>query len=425
MSAHASLSPSAAEAWMYCHGYPNAVAGLPDSSSEAAAEGTMAHSISEMCLDMGFEPHDFVGAHMKVEDWTFGWNDDDADLLAPGIDNIREMVAAGGKFYGEHRVNLSNWLGDNQFGTLDRGIVMTEAATTNWCKASAYARTLFPEGAPAGGLIVIDDLKWGRGIPVSPVENKQLRIYALGFWWNIARHITDATEFLIRIDQPRCGGGGGEWRCTLDELLAFGEQAKAAALATQDPDAPRRASAKGCMWCRRREAPGGCREYDRFNLELISMKFDEDDGDLAPVGVHAAVGLEPPLPRAITAELRSYLLDHRKMVEDWFDGLHAECMQDALAGRPTPGKKAVEGRRPPRKWRDAEVADDVLGDLLGEGRFARKLKSPTQVEKEIGPVRYAGIAKHVDKGVPKPVLVPEADARPALIPVTQKFDEEE
>ena len=51
------------------------------------------------------------------------------------------------------------------------------------------------------------------------IPDPPLMLYALGFWWNVARHVSKATQFLIRIDQPRCAGGGGEWRISLEDLL--------------------------------------------------------------------------------------------------------------------------------------------------------------------------------------------------------------
>jgi hypothetical protein len=386
---HSRLSPSAAEAWMNCPGYPAAIDGLPNPSTEFAAEGTMAHSASDACLTLGLEPYDFIGMTMRVEGFQFTFTDEDADYLAPGIDQVR---AFGGQFFGEHKVDLSEWLGPDQSGTLDRGIVLPD-------------------------LIVVNDLKYGRGVPVSPVQNKQLRLYGLGFWWNVARHISKATDFLFIIDQPRCPGGGGEWRCTLDELIAFGEEARAAAAATLDPDAPRRASEKGCYWCLRREQPGGCTEYDRFNLDTIGAKFEDLDGDDE---------LELPL---LTPERRTYVLQHKKMVEQWLENLHTQAIEDAKHGRPTPGLKAVEGRRGRREWMDEEEAARRMVRLAradGDHRFTRKLISPAAAEKEIGKKGYReSLLSIVRRDDAKPILVPEADARPALTPVDEKFDEVE
>lgn len=389
MSAHAKLSPSGAETWFNCAGSVAAQEGLPDESSEFAAEGTFAHQISEECLAFGLDPYDFIGHRLKVEGFSFEWNEDDADQLAFGIEQIRSFE---GKFYGEHKVDLSNWLGLDQFGTLDRAVVGSE-------------------------LIVIADLKWGRGIPVTPIQNKQLMLYALGFWWNVARHVSEATRFLLLIDQPRCSGGGGEWYTTLDELLAFAAEAHIAAERTRDPDAPRVASEKGCKWCKRREATGGCSTFDAFMLDVLGKQFDELDDEIL-------VGGPMELPVVVTPERRSYILDNRKLVEKWFDRLHAQALDDALNGRDAGGKKAVEGRKSPDKWKDLDAIDATLLPLLGDGRFNRKIKTPTQVSKEIPVEKYPDVEALIERGQRKPVLVSEQDARPAMLSnFEQMFDD--
>lgn len=382
MTAHARLAPSAADSWMVCAGYPNAVAGIPDRATIYAAQGTVAHRIDELCLTLGLEAADFIGAKMSADGFSFDVTEEWAEHLQPGLDRVEEL---GGEMFVEYRVNLSHWM-PGQFGTLDTGLVRPD-------------------------LIVIRDLKFGEGVPVSPVENRQLMLYALGFWRNVARHRTAAKRFLLIIDQPRASGGGGEWPVTLDELLQFGEEVKAAAKRTEDPNAPRTASAKGCLFC---PAKGTCAEFWRFNLDLVGMSFDDLDGEG-----------EPNLPRALTAERRSYVVRHASMFRTWLDGLHEDTLADALAGRPTPGLKAVNGRKPARRWNDEAEAEDALERVLSrEQIFTKKLISPAQAEKLIsGLRRHKRLSALVDYGSPKPVLVPEADERPAVKATADKFDD--
>ena len=412
MSAHARLGPSSAEAWMTCPGYPNAVEGLHDPTSEYAAEGTAAHAIADDCLFMGLDAADMIGSFLTIEEkdendnvvqsFRFEWTEEDAEQLQYGLDEIR---AFEGEFFGEHRVDLSEVYGvPGQFGTLDRGVVGKD-------------------------LIVVGDLKWGRGIPVSPVENKQLMIYALGFWYNIARHRTKAKDFLFIIDQPRCPGGGGHWRCTLDELLAFRDELRIAAPKTLDPNAPRVASEKGCFWCRRRQQPpsepgavSGCKTYDEFVLEAVGSKFDEIDedrmfGDHIPLASYDELG----------AARRTYIVKNRKMIEKWLEGLHAAVIQDGLNGESIPGLKVVDGRKGRRTWVDEKKADAFLAQQLGEDRFTIKLKSVAQAVKAIPADRRHLLADSdlFIEGTPKPVLVDEKDARPAKKTVDEKFEDVE
>jgi hypothetical protein len=389
MTAHARLSPSAADAWMNCPGYPNAIEGLPNDSSEAAAEGTVAHGVSDLCLTYGLDAHNFIGARANCEGFDFEWTEDDADLLQPGLDQVR---AFGGEFFGEHKVDLSRWLGDNQFGTLDRGIILPD-------------------------LIVLGDLKWGRGVPVSPINLKQLKAYALGFWDNIARHRTDAVDFLFIIDQPRCSAGGGEWRTTLAELLVFGDEMAVAAAKTHDPDAPRIASEKGCFWCLRRQAPGGCAAYDAFNVALIDAKFEDFDDTDPP-------SLTPT--RELTPARRSYILQHRAMFETWLEDLHLDAVNDFMAGRPVPGRKVVPGKLGPRKFIDRDAAVAELTPKIGGALFAApKPKTPTQLEKDLGLDDYIEhVAPLVTRAAGKPVLVDEADSRAPIETAQGKFDDD-
>lgn len=421
-SAHSKRSPSAANGWLNCLGYIQANDGIFDGGSEPAAEGTVAHEISDFCFTLDMTPHDFIGQITRypyverIRDpktgdwiyrngvWVFEWEEDDADLLFGGIDRIRQ---AGGQFFGEHKVNLTEWLGPDQFGTLDRGIILQPGAK--------LGDKVYPNG-----LIWIDDLKWGRGVPVSPIKNWQLMLYALGFWWNIARHITNATDILISIDQPRCPGGGGEWMTTLDELLKFGDWVKsrvAEADSYQDP--PRTATEKGCFWCKARlHENGGCSTFDEYQLALVSAKFDdideaiEDDNRLIT------------LPASMTPERRAYIIRHKAQFVKWMEDLHANHVTDCRAGLPGGGLKLVEGRKSPDKWRDKEQATAALEPLIGEKRFNIKLITPTQCRKIINKDQAETVRELIIEGDRKPALVPIEDERPALPTAQDKFDEE-
>jgi len=388
--AHAPLGPSAAEGWATCSDYVNANAGLPDEPTYPAAEGTVAHGISNTCLTLGFDASDFIGTTTQILDWTFTWTEEDAFLLQRGIDRIRALP---GQFFGEHRVRTEQWTIPGQFGTLDRAGFDDE-----W--------------------IWIEDLKWGR-FPVYPYEHLQNIQYALGFWNDVARHHTNATKFALSIDQPRCAGGGGVWYTTLDELLKAGEWLKGRAALTQQPNPPRTASEKGCVWCRRRRAPGGCDTYSEFNTLLIGNKFEDMDIDIILDNPLAL-----PTTGVITPERRSFILSHRKMMELWMDMLAEQELADYLAGRPTPGRKAVvdtqKGTRD--KWKDEKAAEAALVPLLGDKSFTKKLITPVQAGKQIGPEDREIIAAHIEPGVKGKSMVPEADARPAIPVMT--FDEE-
>jgi len=377
--AHAPLGPSAAEGWATCADYVNANRGLPDEPSYAAAEGTFAHEVSEMCFDLGGDPKDFIGYHNTVELWQFEWSAEDAELLHPGIARVRSL---GGHFFGEHRVDISPWTIEGQFGTLDRAIVTDEA-------------------------IYINDLKWGR-YPVYAFYNRQLVLYALGFWNKHAKYMTQTKKFILEIDQPRCAGGGGMWETTLDELLRYGEWLRKRAEATQQPNPPRTASEKGCQWCKRRKAPGGCDTYDSFIASLMQDMFDDEDAPSDPV------------------LRRSFLLEHKQMVLNYFEMLEEQELDDYRSGKPTPGRKLVyDGRRGTRdKWTSESKAKEVLEKLLGPKAFKPpSLVTPKQALDKVSPEDIVKVKPLITPGEKGTVMVSEADVRPA-IPVID-FEEED
>lgn len=394
MSAHARLSPSAAERWMPCPGSVRATEHLPDSTSVFAAEGSCAHWVREWSLILGCSPFDFVGQSMTFDGFEFTVDETMASHLMDGLDRIEEL---GGMQFVEHRCDLSRWM-PGQFGTLDTGIV-------------------------TDGAIYIDDLKYGQGEEVEPEKNKQLMIYALGFWDNIARHHTDATDFVISIDQPRAGGIK-VWETTLDELLAFGEEVREAAKRTYDKDAPFCATRKGCRWCLKKElppAPGdltGCRTYDEFMAGFFADQFEDLDGPLI-------------LPANLTALRRANVVLHADLIRKWLARLHEDSQQAAEMGCPDPGLKLAEGKAGARFWTNETRAERILRIVLSDDAYTRKLKSPTQADKDVRPRRgkpgheraWNLLNRLIDQPKGKPILVPEDSPKPAIQPAADVFDD--
>ncbi len=406
---HARLSPSSASRWLRCPGSVNFIDGLPDESGDAADEGTVLHWIAEQCLlDPKCSPYDWVDQTVRLSDiaeWTGngdGGLDKDtdfsleiteemADQIMDGLDRIDEIP---GKLFIEKTIPLERWM-PGQFGTLDCGIIGKKTIT------------LF-------------DWKFGF-LPVSPIENDQLRIYALGFWQEYARLMTEAEWFRLIIFQPRAPGGGGEWTVHIDDLLAFGKEVKVAAARTYKTNAKRIAGEKQCLYC-----PGArtlnCPEYAAYNLDMVRLDFDAIDDE-----IEHGLPLRTPNVAGLTAAQAAHLALHRASLNKFFDRVHERVRDDAIKGLPTPGVKAVDGRKPPRKWSDAEDATADVVEKVGRGRaFTRKLITPTALEKLVDPEDYTEIARrHITRASSKPVLVHEDDDRPAIRSVADEFNDDE
>ena len=225
-------------------------------SSSFAAEGTVAHEVRSLSLELGLDAHDWIGKTFSADGLEFEVTEEMANHLQPGMDRVREQP---GRMLIEQRVKLEGWL-PGQWGTLDCGI-----------------------HDPAGRVIHIDDLKYGAGVPVSAVGNRQLRIYALGFWRHFCEADNRIERFVLTIDQPRAGGFK-TWEVPTGDLLAFGDEVRAAGLATMEPDAPLKAGEKGCRFCPVKNTDDGCPAYDRWMRDLMVDAFDDlDDPDDKPV----------------------------------------------------------------------------------------------------------------------------------------------
>lgn len=390
--AHARIGPSSLARALRCPGSVNFIEALgnEDDAGVAADEGTILHSFCEDCLKNDLDPFDLVGEKRTYNGYDYELTEEDAEGIQQGLDVIDDIP---GKLLVEKRVDLGRWM-PGQFGTCDVGVIGKKRIT-------------------------VFDWKWGF-LPVSPVENEQAMAYALGLWDTYAREQSNATQFRLIIMQPRAPGGGGEWDVDLDTLLEFGKRLKRLSKAAADPDAERIAGEKQCHYC-----PGAktrtCPEYDKFNLDMIVRDFEEMDD-----------AIENDLPMRVTPsglltpERRSFLLKHRGMITKYLDRIHAEVLDDALKGRPTPGLKAVEGRAAPRKWKDKDEAEKALKRVLPEEEvFNYKVITPTQAEKLLPEASYLKLASKIDRGERKPVLVPVEDARPALRNIADEFNDEE
>lgn len=386
MTAHARLSPSGAERWMVCAGAPRMEDRFQETTSEFSSEGAAAHTVREICLRDGRDVQEFVGEKIEADGIEFEVTQDWVDFLQPGIDRIREFK---GEWVIEHRVEMEPWI-PGGFGTLDAGGISDD-------------------------LIILDDLKFGRGIRVEAERNKQLMIYAIGFWMNYARHRTEATRFLLRIDQPRVAGRGSEWETTLDELMKFAEEVAAAAIATFDPDAPLVPSPLGCQFCRA-SRNSACYALDQFVLSLLGMTLEDLDNPR---------NQDPEMIEydKLDPERRSYVLQHASMIRSWVNNLHGNALNDAQTGQPVPGFKAV-ATLGDRTWTDEAEAEAFLkGKIPQKDMYVQKLKSPTQMEKVVGTRTWAKAEELIHRPDGKPALVPESDPRPALIPLQDLLDD--
>lgn len=206
--AHAKLSASGAKRWMAC---PKSVAleeETEEKESPFAQEGTLAHEVAEVLLRKA------IGETTKAE------ADKRINEIKPPIDMIDYVglyVEGCMDSYDtakledpesfvmiEERVEYTEWV-PGGFGTCDFAVIAIRKKR-----------------------LVIRDMKYGKGVPVSAEDNPQIRIYALGMiqeWgW-----IYDIEEIEMHIDQPRLNSYTTEIM-SKKELLEWAESIRGKAL---------------------------------------------------------------------------------------------------------------------------------------------------------------------------------------------------
>jgi hypothetical protein len=383
MAAHARLSPSGAHRWIACPGSLALEAKFPDDSSAYAAEGTLAHDLAGQCLEDKISPDTFVGRRFEVDGFVFTVDQTMADHVADYISLVNEY-AEGGVLLIERRVDFSPVIGvEDSFGTADALIIKGETLT-------------------------VIDLKYGMGVAVSAENNPQLMLYALGAL-NDYGDLADFTEVCVVIHQPRLNTVSEYW-IKVEDLEAFGEEAKAAAAVGLDAielhntiddwdDKYLEAGEKQCRFCK---AKGTC--------PALRAEIDNVVGDVATVDDMKS------FLTSVEADALGTAMDKVDLVEQWCKGVRAETERRLIANMQVPGYKLVEGRKGNRQWADEDQAEALFKSFRfrQEEMYNFKLISPTQAEKMLkdNPRRWTKLEKLITRPDGKLSVAKATDRRP-------------
>ena len=120
--AHSPLGPSASERWLNCPGSVLASAGIPDTPSTYALEGTAAHTVSEWVRIFDTPAETYLGNIIRVTRGPDHW---DVPCNRAMVDSVQTFVdetalELPGEALIEARVSYGPWVKDG-FGTLDHG----------------------------------------------------------------------------------------------------------------------------------------------------------------------------------------------------------------------------------------------------------------------------------------------------------------
>lgn len=380
MAQHAVLSASSASKWMNCPPSARLEEKFENKSSEFAAEGTLAHELGELKLrhSLGeISTRKFNSEFKKIEANEL-FTKDMPDYVDMYVDTCMEKVSEAkaktpdAQFKIEQRLDFSEWVPES-FGTGDFVII-------------------------ADGTMEICDLKYGKGVPVSAIGNKQMRLYALGALTEF-EFLYDIENVKMTIIQPRLDSISTD-EILVEELLKWAESFVKPVAQLAFKGEGELLAGDHCTFCR---AKAICRARAEKNQELAKYEFRD------------------PFVLDI-AEIADILGKADELIK-WAKDVQDYALDQALQGEQYPGWKVVEGRSN-RKWTD----EDKIGEILiGQGFlesiiYTKKLTGISNMESAIGKKEVNRLlGEYIIKPQGKPTLAPETDKRPVYNSVEADF----
>ena len=370
---HAILSPSAASRWLACTPSARLEQQFPDSAGEAAKEGSLAHELGELLIRFHVKEIKkavFNKSLKQIQDNPM-YNADmqeHAENYAAFV--IEHFEAAKKKTKDavlliESKLDLTEYVPEG-YGTGDAVII-------------------------ADGILDIIDLKYGKGVSVSCIDNKQMMLYALGalcendYMYDI--HTVRMTIFQPRLDNI------SSFEMSVADLQNWAASGLKPKAKLAFDGAGEFVPGEHCRFCR---AKAQCKANVEKHLELAKHDFEDPalltDGEIADI------------------------LSKADSFTSWINSVEAFALKEAIDnGKNWAGFKLVEGRSN-RIYSDQDV---VAKKLIDNGYpesiiYSKSLLGITAMEKAITKKEFETLLKDlVIKPQGKPTLVPDSDKRPA------------
>lgn len=370
---HALLGASSAHRWLACTPSARLEAEQPDSSSVAAAEGTLAHELAEIRLTQrlrGEKPTtpERIRKHPLYHPVMDEYVDMYADYLMEHLTEARQTTPDA-QLLLEQRVDFSEYVPEG-FGTCDAVLI-------------------------SDGVMHVFDLKYGKGVPVYACQNPQIRLYGLGA---LAAYdmIYRIDEVVMHIVQPRLDSITSEGLAT-GKLRSWGDSIRPKAKDAFDGNGEKVAG-EHCTFCRFKFK---CRTYAMHQLEIAQKRFAEPEhrekepDELTPAEISGILSMVDELTR-------------------WARGVKEYALEQAMRGTHYPGWKVVQGRSV-RTITDESAAIDLLDQAGFTADRVTTLKGLTALEELVGKKALAELLGDlIVKPVGRPTLAKDEDRRPAI-----------
>lgn len=371
---HSLLGPSGAKRWMACTPSARLEGQFPEEETGYAAEGTLAHKLAEQILRYNngeITKKALSGRLNKIKaDPLYsaemqGYIEEYANRVWETVSEVRASCPDALVLF-EQRLDFSEYVPEG-FGTGDVVIV-------------------------ADDMVNVIDLKYGKGVGVSAVDNPQLRLYGIGAYLEHSM-LYDIRRVRMTIIQPRLENISTE-ELTAEELLIWAETEARPRAALAYAGEGEFAVGDHCRFCRARKT---CRARAEYSLELAKLEFKGpallSDGEIGEV------------------------LKRADELAHWVKDVTGYALAEALKGKKFDGWKLVEGMSR-RKYADP---DTIAMRLNTEGWDDLEIYEPqeligiTKMTKLIGKEKFEQLLSDlVIKPEGKPALVPETDRRPEI-----------
>lgn len=356
MSKHSLFSASSSERWINCPASVKKEQLYENVPSSYAEEGTLAHSLSEVCFRDNVKAKSYVGK--KIDDKEI--DEEMAYHVQKYVDYVQSFIKRDQhKIVGlETQVEYSDYVKDG-FGTVD-----------------CFVADIF------SGVCHIFDLKYGKGVRVSAEKNTQLQLYALGVLQKYSVFF-EFSEFVLHIIQPRVTDGFSKWKISTEDLIKFGKYVQEKSEEALGDNPIFNPGDKQCKFCRHKE---NCKDLKEYTIGRMFQVIDKDDDE-------------------ISLDERIDILNRTSLIDDFLRSNSSHLLNRAKLGSKINGYKLVE-KRTVRTYTD--YANGILEPILGDRLYEKKRIPISKVERLVS---YE-ILKHV---VHKPkgelTLVKDTDRR--------------
>ncbi|MGO5065555.1 MULTISPECIES: DUF2800 domain-containing protein [unclassified Clostridium] len=365
MEEHALLSASSSHRWLCCTPSALLEENFENKSSVFAEEGTAAHALAEYKLKK------YLGEKSKkpksnfdkkeLEYYTSIYFDYACELIAEAKARSKDPIILV-----EQKLDFSSYVPEG-FGTGDLVIV-------------------------ADGILDIMDLKYGKGVEVSAVNNPQMILYATGAL-NLFDSLYDIEKVRMTICQPRLDNIS-TFEITVEDLIKWAEDVVKPKAELAIKGEGEFCAGEHCRFCRARF---NCRARAAENMKMAQYDFRKG----------------PFLTEDEITEILSNIDEFQK----WASDIQAYVLDKAInENKKWDGFKLVEGRSS-RKYSDEEAVSKTLtgAGFKEKDIYSKNLLGITAMEKSIGKKKFKELLKDlVYKPQGKLTLVLESDKRPEI-----------